>query len=199
MHAADLSDLLARPPVHGQAVALHDEVIEGDLDLSGLILGGFDLRGCHFSGDVAARGARFAGLGWFGGSTFAGALDLSFSRFLNDARFENCVFDGPVTVTGAEFHGIACFDSARLARLALFDKLTCYGNLSLDRAQFDRGADFTGSECLGGFWGNQTQFGAESDFSETQVHGRLWLRGAREGNAALRPGRFGLSFGYAYT
>lgn len=198
MLASDLRAALAQPWVHGQAVDFRGKRIDGTLDLSGLALGGFDLRGCHFSDDVLAQGARFDGLSWFGGATFSGKFDLTSALFLNDARFEDCQFNGPAALSQAEFHGIARLDRAQFAQAAALDHLTCYGNLSLDQTHFANGADFTGSECLGGFWANDTHFGAGSDFSDTQIHGRLWLRGAQDGNADLHSARFGLSFGYTY-
>lgn len=198
MQAADLRAALVRPWVHGQSADFRGERVEGTLDLTGLALGGFDLRGCHFVGDVLAQGARLNGLSWFGGATFSGKLDLTSALFLNDARLEDCQFDGPAILSQAEFHGIARLDRARFVQAAKLDRLTCYGNLSLDRTDFAKGADFSGSECLGGFWANDTRFGLASDFSNTQIHGRLWLHGAKDGNAALAETRFGLSFGYTY-
>lgn len=196
MRAAEIRAALGAPWVHGEALDLAGLTLDEPLDLDGCVLCGVDFSGARFLAPVSARGARFEGLSWFTGATFAQA-DFSGALFVNDARFEESRFGTAPDFHGAEFRGIARFGGATLPG-GDFRALTCYGNA--DFGGTDAGAlDLAGSEFLGGFWAQSARFGAGARFDETQVHGRLWLRGATRGNAALAPEAFTLAFGYSWV
>ncbi|WP_068303707.1 pentapeptide repeat-containing protein [Pararhodobacter sp. CCB-MM2] len=197
MKPAEIRALLSNPWKHGEAVDLAGVTVEGVLDLTGLALCGVDFRGAVFKGGLIATGARFDGLSWFHDARVEGPLDLSGALFANDARFDAAHFDA-TTLKGAEFRGTATFRGCHFGGAADLRDLTCYGNLDLAETRFAAGLSLKGSEFLGGLWAQGAAFPAEADFADTQVHGRLWLRAARQGNAPVDDGAFGLSFGYTY-
>jgi uncharacterized protein YjbI with pentapeptide repeats len=196
MRASEIRARLTRPWVHGEAADLRGLTVDEPLDLAGLVLAGVDFTGTRFNAPLLARGARFDGLSWFDGCTFA-AADFAGAVFLNDARFKNTRFATAPDFSGAEVRGILALDGAEVGD-GLFDGLTCYGNASLARLSAGD-ARFTHCEFLGGFWAQDARLGSGARFTDSDVHGRLWLRGARAGNAPLAPEAFGLRFGYAWT
>ena len=74
--------------------------------------------------------------------------------------------------------GASLRNSAEFADAAFLDRLTCYGNLSLDSTRFGGAASLQDSECFGGLWCNRTVFATRADVRGLEVHGRTWLVGA---------------------
>jgi uncharacterized protein YjbI with pentapeptide repeats len=198
MDAAAIRALLRRPWRHGEAADLRGLTVTDPLDLSGLALSGADFTGTVFAAPLAATGARFDGLSWFGGCRFEAEADFSGARFATDARFEGARFAAPSSFDGAEFRGIARFDRAEFLAPSDFSAITAFGNAAFGGL---RGGPvrLCDAEFLGGFWAEDAGFAAGSDFAGTEVHGRLWLRRARLGNAPLPPAAFALVFGDAVT
>ncbi|KHQ49739.1 pentapeptide repeat-containing protein [Mameliella alba] len=198
MTPAELRERLVAPWRHGEHADLRGVTCEGRLDLSGCEVAGFDLSGASFPEGIDARGARFLGLSWLRDVRFGGRADFGGAVFLNDARFEGARFDGAARFSGIEFRGIGRFDGARFEAEADFSGAVGYGNCSLAQVSMQGPTSFRDSEWLGGLWCQDAALPADADLAETQVHGRLWLRGARQGNGALKPAAFGMSFGYTY-
>ena len=89
-------------------------------------------------------------------------------------------------------------------RAAFLDRMTCYGNLSLDRTRFAGAASLQDSECFGGLWCNATVFAARADIRGLEVHGRTWLVGSAMGEDATASAANRLvgairSYGYRWT
>ena len=93
--------------------------------------------------------------------------DFSDVRFESDARLDK-VGEMPATFSG-QFHGVACFDQTEFRGAAFLDRMTCYGNLSLDRTRFDAAVAWR-RECFGGLWCNDTVFGGRADVQGVEVH-----------------------------
>jgi len=68
----------------------------------------------------------------FAGAVFNAPVDFTSALFLSDARFDNAKFRRGATFSGVEFRGVACFDQAEFGDAVFLDRMTCYGNLSLD-------------------------------------------------------------------
>ena len=92
-----------------------------------------DFSGTTFAAPLALRGSVFQGLAWFTDCTFDAPVNFADVRFLSDARFDQARFHRLATFSGAEFQGVACFDGAEFGDAAFLDRMTCYGNLSLDQ------------------------------------------------------------------
>ncbi len=96
--------------------------------------------------------------------------------------FTGTTFNAPVALRGVQFQGLAwfidCTFNATASFAAFLDRMTCYGNLSLDRTRFAAAASLQDSECFGGLWCNRTIFAGRADMRGLEVHGRTWLVGA---------------------
>ena len=127
---------LRQPLRRGEVEDLRGIVIDEPIDLQGAELPNLDFSGATFNAPLQLRDAVFQGLAWFSGCSFNAPVDLSGAVFLNDGRFERARFRRVATFSGAEFRGVACFDAAEFDDAAFLDRLTCYGNLSLDCTRF---------------------------------------------------------------
>ena len=121
----------------------------------------------------------FQGLAWFTDATFLATVDFSSAVFLSDARFDRVTFRRGATFSSAEFRGVACFDQAEFGDAAFLDRMTCYGNLSVDGTRFEAAPPRCRTpSAYGGLWANRTVFGSRADVRGLEVHGRTWLVGA---------------------
>ena len=192
LSAAEIVARATAPLQNGVTVDLTGLDLREPLILDGRDLANLDFSGSTFHAPLRLRGARLHGLAWFHACRFEAAVDLTDAVFHNDLRAQDCLFAQGLAAARAEFRGVACFDRTRFDAPVSLDRLTCYGNLSLDHAVFRAPVSFQDSEFLGGIWCDSTDFRVRADFRGVEVHGRTWVRQAQLGKddsgrkAALR-------------
>ena len=108
--AEEIRGRLQEPPAFGHFADLTGRLITEPLDLSGLVLCGFDFSGSRFEGELRFGNATCKGISWFRGAQFVAQTDFRSACFFNDTRFDGAVFEGIADFGGAEFRGIATFD-----------------------------------------------------------------------------------------
>lgn len=143
---------LSEPPVFGHFVDLTRRIIKEPLDLSGLVLCGFDFSGSLFESDVRLDHATCKGISWFRGVHFAAAVDFSSACFFNDARFDKAFFRSVANFRSAEFRGIATFDGCVSEARLDFSDILANGNFSIAGAHLKKRSQLSGAALIGGFW-----------------------------------------------
>ena len=143
MRTATAAEIVARataPIANGVTVDLSGLHVREPVDLSDATLGNVDFSGSRFAAPFVARGATFAGLAWFKGTTFDASLDLSRALFCNDLRMKGAIVRGGAKFSKAELRGVADFDGARFEGRADLDAMIVFGNMSMAGTEF-RAAD----------------------------------------------------------
>lgn len=195
---ADITSVLTTPHAHKSAHDLRGRRVTGALDLSGGILGGFDMTGSVFEGPVRCDDVTFTGLTWLRNCRFLGGVSARATQFAQDARFDDSDITGTFDMSGASFMGQLVLDGARIEGSAFLDELEVLGSLSMARAGFDGPVSLEGTEALGGLWADKTAFRNRLTATGMEIHGRNWIRGARFVTGLPLPLQ-ALSYGYVWS
>ena len=200
--AAEIVARATAPIAKGVTIDLSGLEVAEPIDLSGATLGNVDFSGSRFAAPFVARGATFAGLAWFKGSSFGASLDLSRALLCNDLRMKGAVVQGAATFSRAELRGVGELDLARFEDRVDLDGLVVFGNMSMAGTEFRAPVTLQGCDFLGGLWCEGARFAARADFRGVEVHGRTWLKRTTVAGTGLAQSRGALhdiqSYGYRW-
>ncbi len=135
--ADEIRTRLQERPAFGHFVDLTGRLIDVQLDLSGLVLCGFDFTGSRFEEQVDFSNVTCKGISWFRGVHFSAEAIFRTACFFNDARFDGAVYEAGAIFRGAEFRGIATFDGCCSPAQLDFSDVLANGNFSIAGASYE--------------------------------------------------------------
>ncbi len=164
---------LQERPTFGHFVDLTGSLIDVPLDLSGLVLCGFDFTGSRFEGQVDFSNVTCKGISWFRGVHFSAEADFRTACFFSDARFDGAVYETGANFRGAEFRGIATFDGCCSPAQLDFSDILANGNFSIAGARLKQKSKLSGAVLIGGFWHSDLPISQFDGLDHCDIYGRI--------------------------